>query len=151
MDKEKIQKEVKKQAVRKTKRTAKKKLRRIHPLSFVIWFLALAIGLGAGAGAYAFLCRNDGFEVVGEKDTTLPKLSEEGKYYEYADKGVKIVSRGKDISDRVKVETNMTEIDEGVYRIDASEEGVYYIVYTVDDVRFGEIRRVRTITVGGDE
>ena len=150
MDKEKVQREVKKQVVRKTKRKAKKKIKRIHPLSFVVWLLALAIGVGVGAGAYVFLCRNDGFEVVGEKDATLPKQSGEGKYYEYTDKGVKIISRGKDISDRVKVETNMTEIDEGVYRFDASEEGLYYIIYTVDDVRFGEIRRVRTITVGGD-
>ena len=150
MDKERVQREVQNQAVRKTKRTAKKKLRRIHPLSFVVWILAIAIGIGAGAGACAFICRNDGFELVGKSALTVQKVEESGKLYEYTDKGVKIVSFGKDISDKVKIETNMEEVDDGVYAFDASEENVYYIVYTVDDARFGEIRRVRTITVGGE-
>lgn len=148
MDKEKIQKEVKTKAIRKTKRKAKKKIKRIHPLSFVVWFLALAIGIGAGAGACAFICRNDGFELIGKREITV--AVEEGKTYEYKDKGVKAVSFGKDISKHVKISTNMTETDDGVYSFDASQEGVYYIVYTVEDARFGDIRRVRTITVGGD-
>lgn len=150
MDRERVQREVTNQAVRKTKRTAKKKIRRIHPLSFVVWILALAVGIGAGAGACAFICRNDGFELIGKRALTVQRVEESGKLYEYTDKGVKIVSFGKDISDKVKVDTNMEEIDDGVYAFDASEENVYYIVYTVDDVRFGEIRRVRTITVGGE-
>ncbi len=148
MDKDRVQQQVKKQAVRKTKRTAKKKIRRIHPLSFVVWFLALAIGLAVGAGACAFLCRNDGFELIGKSEITVPV--EAGKTYDYTDKGVRVVSFGKDISRRVKVETNMTELGDGEYSFDASAEGVYYLAYTVDDPRFGEIRRVRTIVVGGE-
>ena len=150
MDRERIQNEAKRQAVYQTKRTAKKKIKRVHPLSFAVWILALAIGIGVGVGACAFLCRNDGFEIVGKSALTVQRVEESGKLYEYTDKGVKIVSFGKDISDKVKVDTNMEEIDDGVYAFDASEENVYYIVYTVDDVRFGEIRRVRTITVGGE-
>lgn len=148
MDKEKVQKQVKNQAVRKTKRTAKKKIKRIHPLSFVVWILALAMGIGAGVGTCAFICRNDGFEIIGKREITVQ--TQEGKVYEYTDKGAQVISFGKDISDRVKVDTNMTELDDGLYSFDASKEGFYYIVYTVDDVRFGDIRRVRTITVGGE-
>ncbi len=149
MDREKIQQEVKKQAVRKTKRTVKKKVKRIHPLSFVVWILALAIGIGVGAGACAFICRDDGFELIGKSEISIPV--EEGKTYDYTDKGVKAVSFGKDISRRVKVNTNLTETDDGVYELDASKEGLYYIIYTVDDPRYGNIKRVRMITVGGED
>ncbi len=148
MDKDRVQQQVKKQAVRKTKRTAKKKIKRIHPLSFVVWLLALAIGLAVGAGACAFLCRNDGFELIGKSEIYVPV--EEGKSYDYIDKGVRAVSFGKDISNRVKVRTNMIETDDGEYSFDASEEGVYYLIYTVEDPRYGNVRRVRTIIVGGE-
>ena len=148
MDRNRVQQQVKNSAVRKTKRTAKKKIRRIRPLSFVVWFLALAIGLAVGVGACAFLCRNDRFELIGKSEIAVPV--EEGKIYEYTDKGVRAVSFGKDISRRVQVETNMTELGDGEYSFDASSAGVYYLIYTVDDPRFGEIRRVRTIVVGGE-
>ena len=145
---DRAQQQVKKQAVRKTKRTAKKKIKRIHPLSFVVWILALAIGVAVGVGACAFLCRNDGFTLIGKSEITVPV--EEGKTYEYTDKGVRAVSFGRDISRRVQVETNITELGDGEYSFDASTEGVYYLIYTVDDARFGEIRRIRTIVVGGE-
>ena len=152
MDREQVQKNVqqnvKKQATRTVKRKAKKKIKRIHPLSFVVWIVALALGVALGAGACAFLCRNDGFELVGKSEIIIPL--EEGKTYEYTDKGAKAVSFGRNISRSVRVETDLKEIDDGVYEIDASCEGSYYIVYTVDDARFGEIKRVRTITVGGE-
>lgn len=157
MDNEKVQKQIQKKAQNKAKskakRTVKKKAKRISPLSYVIWLLVLAIGLAVGAGACAFLCRNDGFEVLGKKEQHLPILGEgEGEVYEFTDKGVKIVSFGRDISDRVKVRTNMTEVDaeEGKYAFDGTKEGVYYLIYTVDDPRFGEIQRVRTFFVGGE-
>ena len=145
---DRAQQQVKKQAVRKTKRTAKKKIKRIHPLSFVVWLLALAIGVAVGVGACAFLCRNDGFTLIGKSEITVPV--EEGKTYEYTDKGVRAVSFGRDVSRRVQVETNMAELGDGEYSFDASTEGVYYLIYTVDDARFGEIRRIRTIVVGGE-
>ena len=148
MDKEKMQKNVQKKVVSKTKRKAKSKIKRIHPLSFVVWILALALGIGLGAGVCAFLCRDDGFELIGKSEITIPV--EEGKIYDYTDKGVRAVSFGKDISKRVKVETNMAESDDGVYSFDASNAGLYYLIYTVDDPRYGEIKRVRTITVGGE-
>ena len=150
MDKEKLQKEVKKRAVRKTKRTAKKKLRRTHPLSFVIWALALIVGVGIGVGACALICSNDGFTIVGESDRTLP-INQKNPQYVYRDEGVRIVSFGRDISDRVTVQTNMIGGEDGVYGFDVSKDGFYYIIYTVDDPRFGEIKRIRTFTVGEGE
>ena len=148
MDNDKVQQQVKNQAARKTKQTAKKKIRRVHPASFVVWILALALGVAIGAGVCALICRNDGFELIGKSEISV--ATEAGKTYTYVDKGVRAVSFGKDISHRVQVETNMTEVDDGEYSFDASSAGVYYLIYTVDDPRFGEIQRVRTIVVGGE-
>ena len=152
MDREKngqhIQKNVQKRVVSQTKRRVKKRVKRTHPLSFLMWGLALLLGLSVGCGACAFLCRNDCFELEGKSELYVEVA--EGQRYEYEDKGVRAVSFGRDISRRVKVRSNMTDEGDGVYSFDASEAGVYYLIYTVDDPRLGEIRRVRTIIVGGD-
>ena len=150
-DREKFTEELGQRAARKVKskakRKAKSKIKRIHPLSFVIWILCLALGAGLGVGAYRVLCSNDRFELRGDKSYVLPI----GGEVTYKDKGVEIISFGRDISDRVEIETNLTETDEdGVYKIDTSQGGEYYIIYTVDSVKYGEIQRVRTITVKGE-
>lgn len=131
----------------KAKRKARSKIKKIHPLCFVIWILCLALGAGLGIGAYRVVCANDQFTLRGEKNYVLPI----GGEVKYKDKGVKIISFGGDISDRVEIETNLKETDErGVYKIDTSQGGEYYIIYTVDSVKYGEVQRVRTITVKGD-
>lgn len=132
----------------KAKRKVKSKVKRIHPLSFVIWVLCLAIGAGLGIGAYTVVSANDHFILRGQKSYVLPI----GGEVTYKDKGAEIISFGKDISDRVRIKTNLTETDEdGVYKIDTSEPGEYYMIYTVDSVKYGQIQRVRTITVKGDK
>lgn len=150
-DRERFAQEVQTRATKKVKskakRKAKSKIKRIHPLSFVIWILCLALGAGLGVGAYRVVSANDRFTLRGEKSYTLPI----GGEVTYKDKGVEIVSFGGDISDRVSIETNLTETDEeGVYKIDTSQGGEYYIIYTVDSIKYGEIQRVRTITVKGE-
>ena len=150
-NREKITEEMQNRATRKVKskakRKARSKIKRIHPLSFVIWILCLALGAGLGVGAYKVVSANDRFVVRGEKSYVLPI----GTEVTYKDKGVQIISFGRDISDKVQIETNLTETDEdGVYTIDTSQGGEYYIIYTVDDIKYGEIQRVRTITVKGE-
>lgn len=150
-DREKFREEVQNRATRKVKskakRKAKSKIKRIHPLSFVIWILCLALGAGLGIGAYRLVSANDRFTLRGDKSYVLPI----GGEVTYKDKGVQIISFGRDISDKVQIETNLTETDkDGVYKIDTSQGGEYYIIYTVDDIKYGEIQRVRTITVKGE-
>lgn len=152
MDRETFGNAVKDRAVRDAKRTVKRKtkakVKKIHPLSFVIWILVVAIGLGAGFGAATLLCRNDRFVLNGKTEMRVP--IQEGKVYEYTDRGATVISFGRNRSDEVKVSTNMEQIDPKTYSFDASKEGVYYMIYTVEDERFGEIRRVRTFYVGGE-
>ena len=128
---------------RKVKRKAKSKAKKIHPATYVIAILCLALGIGAGAGGCALVCKNDCFKLNGRKSYTVSV----GTPLVYGDEGVRIISFGKNISDRVEIETNLTETDDGRYTADTSRSGEYYIIYTVDSVKYGKIQRVRTISV----
>ena len=147
--KKKAAKKAKSKVKRKVKSKVKSKAKKISAASYVIWVIALALGVALGAFAYSFLCRNDCFELKGKSEITIP-LGDEGSSGIYTDKGAKVISFGKDISRNVKVSTGLKEVGDGEYEIDTSKEGVYYIIYTVDDVRFGDVKRVRTIRVGGE-
>ena len=145
-DMDKIRKKARKKAQRKVKSRAKSKARRIHPLTWVIAALALIIGVCAGIGAYSFISRNDCFKLNGEAEYTVPI----GESTVYLDEGAQIISFGKDISSEVKVMTNLKKISGNKYAVDASEPGEYYMIYTVEDAKYGNIQRVRTITVKGE-
>ena len=146
---EKAKKKVARKAKSKAKSKAKRTAKKISALSYVIWAIALVGGIALGAVSCAFVCRNDGFRLNGKAEYTLTVGQEENVY---SDKGAQVISFGRDISKDVKVSTNLKELGDGEYEIDTSDEGVYYIIYTVDDVRFGDIKRVRTFrVVGGTE
>ena len=145
-DMDKLQDKAKKKVKRKVKSKAKSKAKRIHPLTYVICAIALLIGVGAGIGAYSFISKDDCFKLKGDAEYTIPV----GADITYVDEGVKIISFGKDISSEVQVKTNLEEISEGKYAIDTSEPAEYYMIYTVDDAKYGNIQRVRTITVKGE-
>lgn len=145
---EEMKEKAAKKAQSRAKRKVKSKAKRISAASYVIWVIALLLGLALGAFACRFLCRNDCFELKGKSEYTI-EVGGEGSSVIYTDKGARVISFGKDISRRVKVSTSLSEVDDGEYKIDTSKEGVYYIIYTIDDVRFGDIKRVRTIRVGG--
>ena len=140
-----IQKKATSKVKRKVKSRAKRKVKRLHPMTFVICFLALALGVGAGIGGYILISSNDCVELIGDSNYTVVV----GTPFVYEDEGVKAISFGGDISDKVSVETNLTELDDGEYTVDTSRIGEYYIIYTVDSVKYGEIQRVRTINVKG--
>ena len=141
-----LQKKATNKVKRKVKSRAKSKVKRIHPMTFVICFLCLALGIGAGVGAYSFICRDDCFRLKGDDNYTVLV----GTGFNYKDEGVKIIEFGKDISKEAKVETNLTKTENGAYTADTSKPGEYYIIYTVDSPKYGEIQRVRTITVKGE-
>lgn len=130
----------------KAKSKAKKAAKRIHNASYVIWALALILGIGAGMLYGMFTCRKDCFELNGAKEFTFAV----GEELEFVDPKVKVIEFGRNIADKVEVETNMTVKENGTYTVDTDKPGVYYIKYTVDSVRYGEICRIRTITIGGE-
>lgn len=127
-------------------RRVRRKARRINGWTYFICFLALLLGFLCGAGAYSYVCRDDCFRLLGDAEYEIPL----GATFEYDDSGVKIVEFGKNISESVKVESNMTRLENGKYTADTSAVGRYYIKYTVDSVKYGEICRIRVFAVGGE-
>ncbi len=121
----------------KTNKKVNKELKRTPFKTLLILFLVVLIGLGIGAVPAYFLTRNDCFELIGTDEITLT-LGES-----YADEGAKVVAFNKNDSKKVKTESNM-EIDQnGNYT--SNEVGTYYIVYTVDNLKYGSIFKIQKI------
>ena len=138
----------------KASRNAKHKTNRaIKKLGFraiLIILLVTIIGAAIGAGMCWYLTLDDQFVIVGKDEITLtlrPKNEDWGINNCYHDEGVKVVSFGRDVSDKVYVETDLKQNPDGSYYAD--EVGTYYIIYKVDDIKYGKIfsvQRIRLIT-----
>lgn len=120
-------------------KAAESAVKKTHPATIFLAILFFLIGCAGGVFASVQLTKNDRFDLNGEKVVRL----ETGATY--TEQGATVVSFGKDISAKV------------VYGGDAeslkgnAEEGIYQIVYTVDDLRWGDFQRVRVVIVGNPE
>lgn len=117
-----------------------KSIKKTGAKGLVVAILCLIIGAAVGLGAYFIVCRNDTFEIVGKDQITIT-LDDV-----YTDAGVKIIEFGKDISDKVKTETDLTLDGEGK----PTELGTFYIKYSVDSLKYGKIftiEKIRLISV----
>lgn len=110
--------------------------------SLLLIAVFLCIGAIGGVLSYSIICRNDTFEVLGEKNIVYNV----GETAEFSDEKVKIISFGNDISSSVQIETNMEVVD-SVYVVNTTEEAEYYIKYTIEDFKYGGIVLYRTISV----
>ena len=134
----------------RTSRSTSRQIKKIGFKAIMIILLVMILGVGIGAGACWILSRDDCFTIVGNDEITLT-LREDGEditnQNSYYDEGVKVVSFGRDISSEVVVETDLKQNPDGSYYAD--EVGTYYIIYKVDDIKYGKIftvERVRLIT-----
>ena len=102
-------------------------------ISLIISVLCIVVGAVAGYFTLQKLTENDVFEI------TANKVVEINVGEEYIDnlEEVKVISFGKDISNKVKSESNL----------DNTTPGQYYIKYTVNDFRFKGNERFRIIKV----
>ena len=139
---------------RRVKKSAKKKVKKLHPLTKLLTVLFLIAGVALGVLACAFLSRNDHFVLKGETQISL----EAGTAYVYKEEGVDAVCFGRSCAGKVEVQASrgITKDANGNYVIPA-EEGVYTLTYTVDNLKFGgklggeKILRIRTFTVDAVE
>ena len=120
-------------------KAAEKADKKSHPATLILAILFLIVGAVAGVVLSRELTKNDKFELIGEKQVELAI----GESYKEA--GVKIISFGRDISDKVAYGGDFVTMGE------IPEEGIYQIVYTVDDFRWGDYQLVRTVIVGDPE
>ena len=139
---------------RRAKRTAKKKVKKLHPLTKFLAVLFLIVGVGLGALACTFFSKNDRFVLKGDTQFSI----EAGTAFVYEEQGVEAVAFGLSCESKVKVEASrgITKDASGNYVIPA-EEGVYTLTYTVENLKFGgklggeKIQRIRTFTVDAAE
>ena len=110
-----------------------KTVKKSHKGVLLLALLFLLIGAAAGAAVSWFMTKDDRFVLNGEKEITLAV----GEVYE--EQGAEVISFGRDISENVVISGDT---------VDESTEGVYQIVYSVEDLRWGEYQLVRVVTVG---
>lgn len=110
-----------------------KAVKKSHKGVLLLALLFLVLGAAAGAAVSWFMTKDDRFVLNGEKEITLAV----GEVYE--EQGAEVISFGRDISENVVISGDT---------VDESTEGVYQIVYSVEDLRWGEYQLVRVVTVG---
>ena len=132
--------------LKKAGRKIRGKSSRFYPRVIALWTTLLFLGAGAGFAAAYAATMNDTFELRDTKEKTIPA---DGEIYYYNDPGAVEIEFGRDISGRVRAESDLEKDEKGNYIIDASEEGIYFISYTVDSPRYKSVRIVRTFIVGG--
>ena len=138
---------IKDSAKRKVKSYAKKKMRAANKITLFLCLLALLGGAVFGVYAYEYICQDDCFILRGEKEQRVALNTPDFIYYE---DGVKVIEFGRDISKNVVTKTNMQDLGGGRYAADTTVPGKYYIKYTIDSPKYGEVCRIRTIVVGGE-
>ena len=123
--------------IKKSKKSGSKLTKSLGILAVV--FLIIGVGLGIGTGFY--LCRNDCFEIIGSDELTLT-IGEN-----YYDEGCKVISFGRDISDEVEIETDLTINPDG--SLTGDDTKTYYILYKSNDIKYGKVftvTKIRLIT-----
>lgn len=128
---------------KKILKTAKK----ISPVTIVLLVAFFAFGLLTGFLAMGQVCKNDTIELIGDSAYIYQIGTGSTTYTE---EGIKAVAFGEDISASVDIDSNLPN-QNGVYEIDLTEEGEYYIKYTVNHLKFGTVIKYRTITVQAGE
>ena len=105
------------------------KQKKAHPVAFLLVVLFLIAGAVAGYFTVKHITKSDKFELIGAQTITL------GLGETYEDEGAVAISFGRDVSDKIKVENNINNL----------EAGRYYIKYTIDDIRYSGVVKYRYI------
>ncbi len=135
-----------------TKKNQNKVKSAVKTINLFVALIIFLITAGMGIGAYFIVCRNDCFVLNGAQEVYIelkakPQGGEIVGSYKDAFK-VTIIEFGQDISNSVKIETNMNVVGENEY--EATQIGTYYIKYSVDSIKYGKIftiEKIRLINV----
>ena len=122
---------------KRTSKKIKKQMKKASPVAIIVAVLLLVIGAVGGFFGVKFLTKNDCFEIVGSDYVSLT-IGES-----YVDQGVKVIAFNKDDADKVIVDTNLKQNEDGSYY--AEEVGTYYITYNVNNLKYGSIFKVQKV------
>ena len=118
--------------------------------------LCLVAGVLIGYFALGFFTKNDGFVMNNYNSEEIDVyIGGESEVTEYVEKGAKCVAFGKDITEDIvityKYREDLSFDAVEVNEIDESKAGIYYAIYTVDNLRYKGIELIRNIIVIGEE
>lgn len=136
-------------ASRKTGKSIEKKMKKLHPVTKAVVIICLVVGIACGALFSLHSFKEDRFVLKGETNFSL----DVGEVYTYTEEGIEAICFGRDVSDKLTVETDLERDANGNYIIPTDKAGVYTITYTVDCLKFGEkapngvVKRIRVFTV----
>ncbi len=116
---------------------AKKQLKKLSFGAIMIAVLILVVGAVGGFFIVKMMTKNDCFELKGKDELTL-QIGEK-----YTDEGAKVIAFGKNDASKIEIKTNLTKNDDGTYS--ANEEGTYYMIYTVDNFKYGTLFKIQKI------
>lgn len=117
-------------------KAAERAVKKTHTATIILAVLFLIVGAVAGVLVSRNLTKDDRFVLNGDE---VVRIEVGGSF---ADEGATVVSFGKDISSKVAI---------GGDTLNAGQEGIYQLVYTVDDFRWGDYQLVRVVIVGDPE
>ena len=117
-------------------KAAEKAVKKTHAATLALALLFLIIGAAAGVFASVQLTKKDKFELNGDALVRLEVGAQ------FTDEGAAVVSFGRDVSGKVEVSGDA---------LDVNKEGIYQLVYKVDDFRWKDFQRVRVVIVGDPE
>ena len=123
--------QIKTSSQNKVDKQVEKVVKSTHWGTLLCVIMFLIIGIVAGFFTYKVITKEDKFQLIGDKEITINL----GDTYE--EKGITIIAFGKDISDKVVITGT----------VDTTTEGTYNIVYTVDNFKYKDVKRIRTINV----
>ena len=126
---------------KKASKKVAKSINKLTPGAIFIALVLLVVGAVGGYFGLSLVIKNDCFELIGKDEITLIVGDR------YQDDGCRVIAFGQDDSDKVMIDTNLDKTPEGEYTSD--EEGTFYIVYTVDNLKYGsvfKIKKIRLIT-----
>ena len=103
-----------------------------------------------------YLTKNDCFVMNkyanGETDISIGAGEE---YSSYQEIGVKCFAFNKDISSNVKIEyfyrEDITKDYAQVSGVDCEKPGIYYVTYTVDNIKYRTVKLIRNVIVTREE
>lgn len=124
----------------------------------VVLAFALVIGAVGGYFGYQYICKDDCFIMNSYSQASEVidiNIGADELYETYEEKGAKCVIFGKDMSDKVKIKYQYREDASydaiEVQGVDVNKAGIYYVIYTIDHIRFKNITLIRNIIVMREE
>lgn len=122
-------------------------------IALILFFI---VGVVGGYFTYSAICRNDCFTIIGYADYSSEiVIGQDEELNEYVEQGAKCVSFGKDISDKVKItykyREDLTYDAVEVSGVDKDVAGYYYVIYNVDDIKYGSVTLMKLVVVTREE